>query len=200
MIADRVEAQMECASRKDDVAIEQLLQEHLSALYGHIQYQIDPLIRKHESCADIVQSVCREVIEHQQAFEYRGHAEFRSWLFKMALHKLVDRKRYYLAEKRDAKRAVYISNISTCSRIEDVYQKICSPSQAVSTKEETDLLERVLEQLSPDHQMVIYLSRFVGMGQAEIAEIMSRSVPAVRTLLHRALGRLGLLMHRAQQS
>ena len=199
MVDDRLVSLLEQASQGDKQALDLVLQDHLPALLAYIRRKIDPVIRDHESCADIVQSVCREVIEHQEDFEYRGRVAFRAWLFKTALNKLIDRKRYYMAEKRNARREIHITNFSCSSRIEAMYSVLFSPSQAASAKEDVERLEVAFNLLSEDHQKVIHCSRYLGMSQAEIAEKMDRTVPAVRTLLHRALGRLGLLMHRAEK-
>ena len=179
------------ASQGDAGAVEALLERHLPALLGYVRLRADPLIRNHESCADIVQSVCREVLEDLGGFEYRGEAPFRKWLFAKAMAKLVDRKRFYLAEKRNPAR---LSWSRSGSQLEGLYATLCTPSQAAAAREDLERLERAFGRLSPDDQKVITLSRLVGMSHAAIAAEMDRKEGAVRVLLHRALGRLGLLM------
>ncbi len=198
MTANDLNTYVDSSPPLDRSAIDRVLSDYLPPLLGYIQHHIDPVTRAHESSEDILQSVCREVIEHQDEFEFRGQAALRSWLYKTATNKLIDRRRYYTADKRHPRRETYISNVSQCSRVDNRGRSPLSPSQAASTREEIERLEWAFSMLSEDHQEVIRLSRFDGRCQAEIAEKMDRTVPAVRTLLHRALGRLGLLMHRAE--
>ena len=50
-------------------------------------------LRNREDSVDIVQSVCRELVEHQDSFEFRGESQFRSWLFTAALDDLSEDQR-----------------------------------------------------------------------------------------------------------
>lgn len=195
MSQDPLDALLQQVTQGDELAIDALLEAHLPALLGYVRSHVDPMIRNHESCADIVQSVCREVLEEQDSFDYRGMPAFRKWLFTKALSKLINRKRFYLAEKRNPDREISPSLFSTNNKIEDLYASMYSPSQAAMAREDIVRLESAFAQLPADYQEVIRLSRFVGMSHAEIAQEMGRQEGAVRVLLHRALGRLGLLMH-----
>jgi hypothetical protein len=56
-------------------------------------------------------------------------------------------------------------------------------------------LEVVFAQLPEDYRQVITLARIVGLSHAEIAGEMGRNEGTVRVLLHRALVRLGWLLH-----
>ena len=88
---------------------------------------------------------------------------------------------------------------SNHSGVEGLYATLFSPSQAAIAREDLDRLERAFEQLPADYQQVIRLARIVGLSHAEIATEIGRSEGAVRVFLHRALGRLGLLMHEDQE-
>ena len=94
------------AQRGDSAALDELLQRHIPALRAFIRLRCGKQIRDKESCSDLVQSVCREVLGELGRFEYRGEASFRNWLFGWATHKIQNRARYYRAEKRDAAREV----------------------------------------------------------------------------------------------
>jgi DNA-directed RNA polymerase specialized sigma24 family protein len=56
---------------------------------------MDAALEQHESSADIVQSICREVLTSRGNFVHQGDAAFRQWLLQVALHKLIDRRRFY---------------------------------------------------------------------------------------------------------
>ncbi len=78
------------ASRGDLDAVEELLARHLPALEGFVRKRGVGLPRDKESAVDLVQSVCREVLEdvRDKRFEYRGEAEFRAWMYEAALLKI----------------------------------------------------------------------------------------------------------------
>jgi len=187
------------ASHGDSAAMDVLLERHLPALVAYVRLHADPLIRRNESCADIAQSVCREVLEDLPGFDYRGEPAFRKWLFQQALSKLINRKRYYLREKRDAARERRLSRVEAQTKLEGLYARLCSPSEGAIASETAERLERAFDQLPDDYRQVITLARIIGMGHAEIAEEMGRQEGAVRVLLHRALARLGRLMHEDAQ-
>ena len=39
------------------------------------------MLRAMESTSDIVQSVCREILQHKDRFQYPGEDGFRRWLY-----------------------------------------------------------------------------------------------------------------------
>ena len=65
------------ASRGDAAAIEQLIQEHLPGLRAFVRLNAGATLRAREAQSDLVQSVCREVLEGREGFEYRGDAAFK---------------------------------------------------------------------------------------------------------------------------
>ena len=62
-------------------ALDALLERHLPALRVYVRLQAGDFLREQESSSDIVQSVCRELLQDLDAFEYRGEGQFRAWLY-----------------------------------------------------------------------------------------------------------------------
>jgi RNA polymerase sigma-70 factor, ECF subfamily len=189
------ETLVEDAAGGDEPAIEVLLDRHLPALTGYIRLHADPVIRRMESCADIAQSVCREALQDMDGFDYRGEGPFRNWLFTKAMSKLVDRKEYYLREKRDVRRNENQPAAAGRTALECLFATLETPSQGAIANETIERMESAFDRLPEDYKRVISLARLVGLTHAEIAAEMGREVGAVRVLLHRALGRLGRLMN-----
>ena len=54
-------------------------------------------------------------------------------------------------------------------------------------------LERALQQLSPEQQQIIVLSRFQGLKYEEISKIQNASVAAIKVQVHRALKQLRVI-------
>jgi RNA polymerase sigma-70 factor (ECF subfamily) len=64
------------------------------------------------------------------------------------------------------------------------------PSRAMRRQERRERLQGSLRKLSPDHRMVLELSRTEGLSIREIADRMGRTESAVKNLLLRATRRL----------
>ena len=79
------------ASGGDDAALGELLARHLPGLRAYVRQRTGQAIRARESVSDLVQSVCREVIQHADRFQYGGEVGFKPWLYKTALRKIANR-------------------------------------------------------------------------------------------------------------
>jgi len=180
----------------DRDARETLLREQLAGLRAYVRLRLGRAIRARETSQDLVQSVCREVLEDLGAFEYRGEASFRHWLFRRAENKIRDRGRYWGREKRAAER-----ELASAGRAQDddaellaQFETFTTPSRDASAKEELERVEDAFARLSGDYREVILLARVVGLPHKEVAAQMGRSAIATRTLLSRALARLATLL------
>ena len=145
-----------------------------------------------------MQSVCREVIQGADHFEYRGVAAFKGWLFTAALRKIIEKNDYYSAQKRDVAKNVPLQNSSAegNEHLLAAYSGICSPSRAAQAHEELERVERTFDQLPDEYREVITLARIAGLSHAEISQKLGRSEPACRQLLKRAMVRLAVLLER----
>jgi RNA polymerase sigma-70 factor (ECF subfamily) len=184
------------ASRGDQAAIDILLERHLPTLRAFVRLRAGRLIRAKESHSDIVQSVCREVLQAGEAFEYRGEAAFKRWLCTTALRKLVERQRYYGRDKRDAAREAS-PGTSDQMQLLDSYRTMFTPSRGAVAREELQRLEAAFDELPEHYREVIIMDRMLGIPQREIAEHMGKTEVAVQRLLTRALVKLsGILQQR----
>lgn len=184
------------ASQGDSQAGRALLEQLLPALHAYLRLRAGAGLRARESCSDLAQSVCREALENLDGLEFRGEARFRGWLFQIALRKLVQRKRYWQAERRDARRDL---ELDSPAEVAACYRTLLTPSRHARGREELTQLELSFDQLSEDHRQVILLSRIGGISHAEVARQMSKSEGATRVLLYRALARLGVLLDKPGQ-
>lgn len=175
-------------------AVSGLLRAHLPGLRAYIRLHSDQALRAAESCSDLAQSVCMELVENLKGLEYRGEAAFRSWLFKLAMSKINDRRRYWLAQKRDRRQ---LDSASPTQLHEGQgYASIVTPSRVAMGLEEMEKLESCFDELPEDQRQVLIMSRVVGMHQQEIAAELGRSEDSVRGLLQRGMTRLSWLMSR----
>jgi RNA polymerase sigma-70 factor (ECF subfamily) len=116
-----------------------------------------------------------------RSYEPRG-APFASWLFRIAHNMLVDRVRRAQAEERSL--ATAYSAIQNYADPED---------RALSQLEAADVAE-LLEALSDAQRQVLQLRFAAELNVAETAQVMQRSVDAVKSLQYSALKALRGLM------
>lgn len=183
------------AAQGDANAVDALIVRHLPGLRGFIERRAGALIRDRESCSDLVQTVCREALENVGKYRYRDENGFKQWLYSAALHKIHARARHYRAGKRDAlrERPLPEDAASTDGGRSDVPRDVRTPSRHAAAREDLAMLREAFDRLPDDYREVIVLSREHGLPHAEIAKRLSRSEPAVRVLLSRALARLVML-------
>ena len=172
------------ASRGDETAMETLLQRHLGKLHAFLRIKAGEQIRAHESISDLAQSVCREILQDVGDFSYQGEAQFRQWLFTAAMRKIIDRGRYYQAQKRNPDREA--------SQVE--LESLFTPSRDAVAHEELDRIKTAFESLSEAHREVILMSRIYGYTNKEIAAQLGKGEDAIRMLLGRALTKLSGLL------
>jgi RNA polymerase sigma-70 factor (ECF subfamily) len=188
------EERLKQARRSDPPAIEALLERHLPGVVAYVRAHAGKKILAREASVDIVQSVCREVLQDLARYDYRDEAHFRHWLYLSAERKILERARFHGREKRGgAREAVPLSAVES-ELLQRSYAGLCSPSRAAIAREEVERAERALQSLSDEHRDVILLARVIGLSHAEIGRELGKSERAVTSLLHRALTELALAM------
>src|SRR5262245_47155448 len=125
---DGEQEMLQRARSGDSRAVDELLVQHLPALRAYLRLHLPAEVRRQESCSDLVQSVCREVLTQQPDFDYRGPEAFRGWLYQWARHKLQDRVRYWRAEKRETSRRQNASQAEDIDDLAAVYRQLGSPT------------------------------------------------------------------------
>ncbi len=184
----------EQAARGDAGAMQSLLEQHLDGLRAFVRLRTGPELRRRESSSDLVQSVCREILEQAHRFQYPSESAFRRWLYTTALRKISDRAEHWRAQKRDVGREQAFPSQGGEAGLMRRYASFSSPSQHAMLREEVERVERAFEQLSEEQREVITLAHVAGQSRAEIAEHMGRTEGAVRVLLHRSLARLAEIL------
>jgi len=182
------------AAAGDRKALGELLVRNMPQLEAYLRLQAGAAIRGKESLSDLVQSVCVEALADLSGFEFRGEPQFRHWLCKHALHKVVNKHEYYKAQKRDIAREVHHAPAADSGAVADpllqCYATMCTPSRLASGREQLRAFEAAFDELPDDYREAITLQRIVGLDYPEIAASMQRSEGAVRNLVYRGLARL----------
>jgi RNA polymerase sigma-70 factor (ECF subfamily) len=149
-----------------------------------------------ESSSDLVQSVCRELLEKRSRFEFRGETAFRSWLYTAALRKILERQRHHRALKRDVNREVegQAHGEQGDRSVLECYATMATPTRELALQEQMEQIERAFQRLPEEQREVITLAKIVGLPHAEIARSTGRTEAASRQLLRRAMIRLTRLV------
>jgi RNA polymerase sigma-70 factor (ECF subfamily) len=176
-------------------AIDELIRRHLPALRLFVRAQADPLLRAQESCSDLVQTACRQALLSLENYEWQGEGSFRQWLFSVAMNKIMRRRQYYAAEKRNQRRVATadLDEIAN-DQLAAGYRSVCTPSQHAVAQETVDLIEAGLDKLPENYRDVILFSKVVGLSNIELAKHLGKDAATTRVLLHRALARLGTII------
>ena len=179
------------ARNKDEGALQQLLVRNLPGLEAFVRLRMGATLRGLMTAPDLVQSVCREVLEDLGDFEFRGEGPFRHWLFVRAENKLREKHRYHHRDKRDRQKAVSLSEGTNAIT---GYRTLHTPSKDLEVQETMRRVEAAFDQLPEDYREAVTLYKLCELSYAEIAERMNRSEGAVRNLVYRGISRLALLV------
>ena len=189
-MVDPIQDLVQRAASQEPHALQELLVAHLPMLQGWLRLRMGPALRHNESAIDLAQSVAREVLAELGAFQWRGEAAFRHWLFQRAQHKLLDRVRYVSAQRRDPARL----SARTSSMLEACYATLATPSREVEMQEALHRIECAFDGLTEEQREAVSLFRICGLTHAEIAERMQKTEGAVRNLVYRGLSRLAMIL------
>ena len=174
----------------DSVALRQLLQVYMPRLRAFVHARMGEALRRFESEEDLVQSVCRGLIESENSLSFDNEGEFRAWLFTASRNKVYERARYWKREKRAIARHESVGPDRKLEELTRGWSGVWTPSRVAAGREELLRFEAALEQLADDHREVIALTRIAGLSYEQAGEALARSPEAVRKLLGRALREL----------
>ncbi|MEC7583533.1 MAG: sigma-70 family RNA polymerase sigma factor [Planctomycetota bacterium] len=169
-----------------ELPLETLLAPHLDDLRRFVQRRTTPAVRARESCSDLVQSICRELLDRKG--RYRGTG-FRAWLFATARRKLIDRGRHHTADCRSTNAERQLE----AELFERYAATTPSPQRSAEARERLEHVHKAFSALPADYREVLVLARIHRRSASEIARAMGRSVNAIHTLLCRAQARLVVL-------
>jgi RNA polymerase sigma-70 factor (ECF subfamily) len=189
--ANATQSLVAAAKRREDGAVQQLLVRNLPGLEAFVRLRMGPVLRSLMTAPDLVQSVCREVLEDLGGFEFRGEAPFRHWLYVRAENKLREKHRFHHAGKRDRAKEQAMPDATTAL---PAYQTLCTPSKDLEVREAMRRVEAAFDTLPDDYREAITLHKLCGLSHAEIAERMGKTEGAVRNLVYRGISRLALLV------
>lgn len=195
MTGPEASREFEMAAGGNASAIETLLLRHLPHLERYLGKHVGARVAGQESIADLVQSVCREALERaaDERLELRGDEEFRSWLYRAAMLKILNRHRFWRAGRREVERNRPLADVRDDTPTRQLVGSDPTPSSQAIRSEEIDRFAAAFGQLEPDQQAIILLAHVEGLPHDEIGQRLQISPAHSRTRLSRALSRLATL-------
>ncbi|MBK8180292.1 MAG: RNA polymerase sigma factor [Planctomycetes bacterium] len=174
------------ASTGDPAAVERLLVRYLPDLVEYLDRRAARWLRGRESAADLAQSVCREVLVRLRdgRLQFRGEPQFRQWLYRAAVIKLVEKGRLGGAEKRDPAREVPQSHAGP------VLSRLPSPSEFAMFHEDLERFQTAFSALGSRARSVISYKLVEGLSHEDIGRQLGVTAAHSRVLLARALAQL----------
>ncbi len=177
--------------RREATEFEARILRLLPNLERFVRVNLGAALRAREETRDIVQSVCREMLEDQAQFQERGDEAFTSWMFLHALNKIRERIRRMQTLKRgEGRDEVPLEDES----MRAAAASETTPSDLALRNEAMESLESALLELPEDQRHAVTLSRIAGLDYGAVATALDRTENAVRKLVSRGLARLSSLM------
>jgi RNA polymerase sigma-70 factor, ECF subfamily len=173
---ERTEAELIAAALKGDAAsFEPLVEKYSPRVFATARRYA----RRESEIEDIVQEVWIKAFQKLAGF--RGDAPFEHWLMRLAVHTCYDFLRRHQRNRE--------SSFSELTEPEtDWLDRFVTQPESASENAEAarQLVERILEQLSPPARLIITLLEIEDRSVKEIAQLTGWSVPLVKVRAFRA--------------
>ena len=164
------------AVERDQEAFAQLYDRHVVRIYRHIYYMVsDPTTSE-----DLTAQTFLKAWEAIDRYKERG-APIVAWLLRISHNLTVS----YLRSKRDHSELDETFLDSKMTR---------NPEEALEQASDEKSMREAVLKLRDEQRQVIMLRFVEEMDYREVADIIGKSVPAVRVIQHRALGNLRKIM------
>jgi RNA polymerase sigma-70 factor, ECF subfamily len=183
---ERTEAEMIAAVLEGDTAsFEPLVEKYSPRIFATARRYA-----RHESeVEDIVQQVWLKAFEKLNSF--RGEAPFEHWLMRVAIRTCYDSLRAHQRSREKTFSELTEPEEDWLDRF--VSQPDDADEHAAAARQ---LVERVLEQLSPAARLVITLQEIEGRSVKEVSKLTGWSVPLVKVRAFRARAEMRRILAR----
>ena len=160
------------AVKRDREAFGALYNKHVSRVYRHIYY----MVGNPPEAEDLTAQAFLQAWQAIERYQIRG-APFVSWLMRIAHNLGVSHLR---SRKPSTELPETLVDRSREGNPDDVLQR----------QADGDYVREAILRLREEHRRVIILRFVQDLAYREVAEIVGKSVPAVRVIQHRALNAL----------
>jgi RNA polymerase sigma-70 factor (ECF subfamily) len=172
------DALLECMRDDNETAFRILVERHLDRAYGLALR----LLKNVADAEDVSQEAFVKVWVNRQDWEF-GRAKFTTWLYRVVVNRCIDLRRRPRNEGLD-----------------DVPEPMDEADDALVTihkREVSGRIDAAMARLPAQQRVAVMLSYYDDLTNAEIAEIMGRTVDSVESLLKRGRQALREILRRS---
>jgi RNA polymerase sigma-70 factor (ECF subfamily) len=160
--------------------VDQVVRDHAPRIYNLARR----ILGNDADAEDVTQDVLLQVVRKLDTF--RGDSALPTWLYRITVNAaLAHRRKRAVGEERRVPNPLDKFG-EEGSHPGPVRQWSVPPDQALMDRETRDLIERAIADLPDVYRVVYVLADVEGLPNAEIADMLELSVPAVKSRLHRA--------------
>lgn len=163
------------AQKGDSLAITKLYELHAQTIYRYVIYRVP-----NEDAEDITAEVFVKMVEGLPTYSERG-VPFEAWLYRIAAARIAD---YYRIKSRRPQ----------VELDEQLSSDQLTPEDQLETKQELAVLRDALSKLTEDERTLLIMRFVERRGHVDVAEVLGKSVTAVKSMQHRALLKLSDLL------
>jgi RNA polymerase sigma-70 factor (ECF subfamily) len=132
-------------------------------------------LRNQEEAEDVAQEVFIQVFRKIPSF--RGEAKLSTWIYRIAVNRSLNRLR--------SKKSQFLVSLDAVFE-PGTDQQGNSPLATLENIERAEHLDRAINKLPENQRTAFVLSKYDGLANKKIAEVMEMSLSAVEALLNRA--------------
>ena len=177
---------LERLKRGEAAAFEQLVAERTSDIYG----LLFRLTSDSEEARDLTQETFLRA--YQAIGKFRGDADLKTWLYRIAINQARNRWRWWRRRKRDVTISLDApigeTERTVATNLEDT--RAADPEQEALARERESQLRDALQSLRSSYREAVILRDVEGFTYEEIAETLQLNIGTVKSRLAR--GRLEL--------
>jgi RNA polymerase sigma-70 factor, ECF subfamily len=159
----------------DEGAFRTLFERHARAMFGFCHHFVRDAARAEELAQDVFVNLYRA------RGRYRASARFKTFLYRVASnHCLNELRRSEHASRQAA------GPDEPSPDLDSFPSDAASPEEVAHGKALEDAVRELLTRLPDKQRAALVLCRFEGLSYEEIAQVLETTVPAVKSLVHRA--------------
>lgn len=170
----------------DEVGLVKRLQQHDEAAFKVLVVEYQDMIintcygflHNVEESEDVAQEVFIQVYKSIDSF--RGDSKLSTWLYRIAVNKSLNKIRL-----RKSKFLVAVDSLFESSVKGDI-KEWRTPFSTLENKERAEILHEAIEKLPENQKTAFVLSKYQGLSNKKIAEVMKLTLSSVEALSNRA--------------
>jgi RNA polymerase sigma-70 factor (ECF subfamily) len=163
----------------DPTAFDQLVNRYSSDIYALLVRLTEDI----EEAKDLTQETFLRALRSIKGF--RGEAEIKTWLFRIAINESRNRRRWWIRRKKNVTVSLEAESetLSLSERIPSPSSE--NPEMTAINHERGAALVQALNELSPNYREVIILRDVEGFAYEEIADALQTNVGTVKSRIAR---------------